>query len=72
MIFYVSYLPKEYQEEVRELISKALKETAKTIPIDYDLLLEEAMKSKLSDLVHILGIEKVNEYRRIIASNLTR
>lgn len=72
MIFYVSYLPKEYQEEVRELISNALKETAKTIPIDYDLLLEEAMKSKLSDLVHILGIEKVNEYRRIIASNLTR
>lgn len=72
MIFYVSYLPKEYQEEVRELISNALKETAKTIPIDYNLLLEEAMKSKLSDLVHILGIEKVNEYRRIIASNLTR
>lgn len=72
MIFYVSYLPKEYQEEIRELISKALKETAKTIPIDYDLLLEEAMKSKLSDLVHILGIEKVNEYRRIIASDLTR
>lgn len=72
MILYVSYLPQEYQDEVREAVSKELKEAAKVFPIDYNSLLEEAMNSKLSDLTHILGIDKVNEYRRIITSQMTR
>lgn len=72
MILYVSYLPQEYQDEIKEAVSKELKETAKVFPIDYNSLLEEAMNSKLSDLTHILGIDKVNEYRRIITSQMTR
>lgn len=72
MILYVSYLPQEYQDEIREAVSKELKEAAKVFPIDYNSLLEEAMNSKLSDLTHILGVDKVNEYRRIITSQMTR
>lgn len=71
MILYVSYLPQEYQDEIREAVSKELKKTAKVFPIDCDSLLEEAMNSKLSDLTHILGIDKVTEYRKIITSQLS-
>ena len=71
MILYVRYLPQEYQDEIREIISKELNETAKVFPIDCDSLLEEAMNSKLSDLTHILGIDKITEYRKIITSQLS-
>ena len=71
MILYVAYLPQEYQDEIKEIVLKELKETAKVFPIDCDSLLEEAMNSKLSDLTHILGIDKVTEYRKIITSQLS-
>ena len=72
MILYVNYLPQEYQDEVKDIVKSKLLEMSKIMPIDIDNLLDEAMNSKLSDLSHILGDEKIREYKTVLSKTMLR
>lgn len=72
MILYVSYLPQEYQDEVKEIVLNKLLEVNKIMPVNIEEKLDEAMNSKLSDLSHIIGLDKVEEYKQVLSKTMLR